>query len=292
MRIVLLGTLGQFPAAAFRGLVTRPGISTVALPGSASAHPDWQLPVQVTGEATTLATLARDAGVPTLHLAGPHADAYAPLTGLRPDLIVVACWPWRLPKALYALPRHGCFNLHPSLLPAYRGPDPLFWQFRDGVETTGVSLHSVIGRLDAGPLVLQCEYPLADGITEREATAALGALAGELLEDFLPRLQSGPLTMRDQDESRASAFTWPTAADFRVTAQGPARRAYNFIRGVADRGQIFMVETLDDRRFQASQALSFDKGMTLPVPWKIEHGELHVQCTPGVLRLPAPSAVA
>jgi methionyl-tRNA formyltransferase len=60
---------------------------------------------------------------------------------LAPDVACVACFDKRIPPALLAMPRHGFLNVHPSLLPAYRGPAPLFWQWRNGETQTGVTVH-------------------------------------------------------------------------------------------------------------------------------------------------------
>ena len=72
------------------------------------------------------------------------------LAALRPEIIVVACFPQLLPDALLSIAPHGGFNLHPSLLPSLRGPEPIFWALRNGFEETGVTAHRLTDHLTPG----------------------------------------------------------------------------------------------------------------------------------------------
>lgn len=291
-RVLLLGTRGRFSAAAFADLLRTTPVSAVAVPGRPLPHPQWNLPVSPPDGDADLAGLAQAADVPVLHVDGPEANGYAPLAEVDAELIFIACWPWRLPASVYSSPRLGCLNLHPSLLPAYRGPDPLFWQFHDGVEAGGVTLHQVAEHLDAGPVALQTEFPLRGGLTEQEASQALGALGGQLALEALARVQRNDLSLRPQEEDNASAFGWPSAEDFRFSARRSARRGYNFIRAMAERGQAFEITALDGRCFRTRDAMGYDADAELGDPWRIQHGELWLQCTPGVLRIPAPRVLS
>ena len=77
------------------------------------------------------------------------------LAALQPDVAFVACFSRRIPKVLLDMPKHGFLNLHPSLLPRYRGPYPLFYCFREGEQETGVTLHFMDEGLDSGDIMLQ-----------------------------------------------------------------------------------------------------------------------------------------
>ena len=94
--------------------------------------------------------LARMAGVPLINLNTPLAACVRAIREAAPEVILVSCFGRRLPQAILEIPSHGCFNFHPSKLPAYRGPVPGFWQFRDGVREFGVSLHRMTEQFDAG----------------------------------------------------------------------------------------------------------------------------------------------
>jgi methionyl-tRNA formyltransferase len=82
------------------------------------------------------------------------------LAGLEPDLIFVAGFPWRLPPELLSLPRLGCINTHPSLLPRYRGPNPLFWQVMNGETEGGLTMHRMDADFDTGPILVQRSFPI------------------------------------------------------------------------------------------------------------------------------------
>ena len=88
---------------------------------------------------------------------------------LAPDVACVACFAQRIPPALLAMPRHGFLNVHPSRLPAYRGPAPLFWQWRHGETQTGVTVHWMDERLDTGPIATQSALTLPDGSSGPQA---------------------------------------------------------------------------------------------------------------------------
>src|SRR6185312_10369836 len=103
----------------------------------------------------------------------------------------VACFSRRLPGTLLRLPRLGCLNVHPSLLPAHRGPDPLFWIFHDGDETGGVTIHLMDEGFDTGPIVLQENVALSDDTTEAVLDLVCARRGGELLAEALFELAAG-----------------------------------------------------------------------------------------------------
>src|SRR5947199_5517629 len=79
----------------------------------------------------------------------------AMITGLAPDLIFCTSFPLRFPPELLALPRLGCVSSHTSLLPKYRGPRPVFWQFVHGETQTGITFHRMDVDLNTGPILIQ-----------------------------------------------------------------------------------------------------------------------------------------
>ncbi len=96
-----------------------------------------------------------------------------------------------LKRTLYAVPHQGTVNLHKSLLPAYRGMPPGFWELHDGVETTGATVHWVDDRLDAGAIVFQRALPIAPFATAGGLAAELDRHATDVLIESLRRLDGG-----------------------------------------------------------------------------------------------------
>jgi methionyl-tRNA formyltransferase len=157
----------------------------------------------------------------------------AELWRLRPDMIVTACFPWRLPPSVLALPPLGCLNIHPSLLPRGRGPDPVFWTFRRGERETGVTVHVTDAGFDTGPILAQAPATMPVGGRAPDLERALMAQGGRLLANVLPAWASGDVVPTPQDERHVTVAPFPASADFEVPASWPAARAFAFAYGVA-----------------------------------------------------------
>lgn len=234
----------------------------------------------------SLRDLAADANAPLLSVARLADPAtLAALAEFAPDAICVACYTQRLPPALLALPRLGCLNAHPSLLPENRGPDPFFWTFHAGAVETGVTIHLMDTGLDTGPILAQARVTLAEGETEDALEARLATLAGDLMAQALAGLASGALIPTPQDAACATTHTWPTADDYAINAKSwSARRAYIFARGVSGRGQPITLIANDGARFRLIEALGYtEQGSDDVAPWRLADESLTLACAPGVL---------
>jgi methionyl-tRNA formyltransferase len=208
-------------------------------------------------------------------------ETYATLAALQADVAVVSCFSRRIPLGLAALPRLGTLNLHPSLLPAYRGPAPLFWALRDGLHTTGVTVHLLDAGLDSGPIVAQQPVALPDGASGAELERVCGEHGGALLLAAMDVLAHGTATPRPQPIA-GDYRPWPTPDDFRIEPMWSARHAFNFIRGTAEWGQPYPV-AVGGESFMLAQALGYDLAATLSTPFERDGRVLRVQCAPGVL---------
>ena len=126
------------------------------------------------------------------------------LCELNPDVIVVASYGLLLPKAVIDCPRYGCLNVHPSLLPRYRGPSPIIAAILDGQATTGVSVMKMDEGLDTGPILAQKEIAIRSEDTTKALTEALFIEGATLLVQVLADLANGRIDPLPQDESMAS----------------------------------------------------------------------------------------
>ena len=163
------------------------------------------------------------------------------------DIACVACWHRPIPYHVLKRPRHGFLNVHPSLLPAYRGPEPLFWQFRAGETRTGVTVHWMDSGLDTGDIAAQKSVRFADGIRVSEAETMCASAGGLLLAEALNALEQEQLERRSQQSG--SYFPAPSLDDFAVDADWPARRAFNFVRAAAEYGFPFHIEVDGEKRW-------------------------------------------
>src|SRR6266704_3654398 len=135
------------------------------------------------------------------------------------------------------IPRLGCLNVHPSLLPANRGPEPLFWTFREGSQRTGVTIHLIDEGVDTGPIVAQEVVEVPDGISYAQLEAQCAALGGTMLARSVWDLYNGVAMPVTQDETKSSYHGFPSDDDFVVpVAEWSARHVYNFICGVGSWG--------------------------------------------------------
>ncbi|MCB0033940.1 MAG: hypothetical protein KDE51_07975, partial [Anaerolineales bacterium] len=161
------------------------------------------------------------------------AETLATLAALRPTVGCVSCFSKRLPTRFLALVPDGFLNMHPSLLPAYRGPAPLFWVLREGQRRNGVTVHMMEAQLDHGDIVGQNSFALADGLSSEELEQQHATAGGRLLVQAIEQLKHGRLQGRPQGEG-GTYYSWPRGADFQLERQWSARRVFNFMRGTAE----------------------------------------------------------
>lgn len=267
VQTVLFGTESVFTGSALAALDAAPGIRldsvVLAAPGA--------IPV-MRGD-----SLARRAG-PRLLWHDDDAGLRDRLAPRRPALLVVACYGRRLASELVGLAGLGV-NLHPSLLPRYRGPDPLFWQLRAGETATGVSVHRLARARDAGDLVGQRPVTLPPG-ADRATLDAL--LAAEAVAELLAWLATTEGAGQAQDASRATRQGWPGAADRRLSCRWPVSRAWNFLRGAAPPGSVFVVAD-GDRAVPVRDAFALEDAPG-PGAWPEADGTLRIGFADGGIR--------
>jgi methionyl-tRNA formyltransferase len=231
-----------------------------------------------------IVTVAWGRGIPVLQIGRLSAPAtLEALAAYAPDVVAVACFDQKFPPELLNVPRFGCLNLHPSLLPAFRGPAPLFWIFRQGESSAGATVHLMAERIDAGPIVAQAPVAVPDGIRGDQLEAQCAAVGAELMAGAIRSLARGTADPRPQDEELSSYFPWPSAEDFVVPVNRPARWAYNFIRGVAHWSGPLAIDVAG-RRLAVRDAVAFEARSRLSADIVREGDEVLVQCAPGVLR--------
>lgn len=248
-RVLFLGMEGAFSSPSLTALLES-GIDVCAVVVPATPLPDQKAPVVRRRERPRVARTMLPLVNSSLHssivqiawrrqipvwevqrLADPEVVAI--LAAYAPDIICVSCFSLLIPRAILELPHLGCLNVHPSLLPANRGPIPLFWTFREGQNTTGVTIHLMDEKMDTGDILVQHAIPVPDGINYDLLEAQCASLGGTLLARTVQELYEGRATRTPQNEIESSYQTFPTNDDFVIdVAEWSARHVYNFIRGV------------------------------------------------------------
>jgi methionyl-tRNA formyltransferase len=173
-----------------------------------------------------------------------NEDVIADLRALVPDVIVVASYGQILPRAVLEIPEQGCLNLHPSLLPRYRGPSPIAGPILAGDEETGTTLMVMVAKMDAGPIVDQARTQIGPEETAGELRARLAATSAQLLLRDLPGWIGGALPTSPQAEGEVTytslvrredaLLDWSAPADFlsrQVRAYNPWPVAHSYWNG-------------------------------------------------------------
>ena len=149
-----------------------------------------------------------------------------------PDFLFSFYYRRMLPTAVLDTARRGAFNLHGSLLPRYRGRCPVNWVIINGERETGVTLHCMVAKADAGDIVAQRRVPIADDDTAASLYGKQTSAAIELMRDIYPRLCAGTAPRIPQDVSQATYFGGRRPADGVVDWRRSARQVYDLVRAV------------------------------------------------------------
>jgi methionyl-tRNA formyltransferase len=207
-RVLFVGMTGSFSLPPLQALLRAPEIEVVGVlaPGQGEPHlverPPLPPGVLQTLQLHNIVQLAWGVGIPVFE-AGSFRDLSA-LAPVQPDVIAVACFPRLLPASFRALARLGAVNVHPSMLPKNRGPDPIGWTLRSGERHTGVTIHLLAGKADAGDILAQAPIDVPLGATRNELEIRCAALGGQLLLEVIRKLAAGTIERVPQDESQAT----------------------------------------------------------------------------------------
>ena len=151
--------------------------------------------------------LAVDAGLSLLQTARVRdAEVIETIASHAPDVIVVAAFGQILPKALLALPKHGCVNVHASLLPAYRGAAPIQHAILRGEAVTGVTIMQMDEGLDTGDMLAKAEVPIAADETGGSLFDKLADCGAALLLATLPAIEAGTISPMAQPEESTTPY--------------------------------------------------------------------------------------
>ena len=195
------------------GIVTSPG-----------AHP------AILGD-NALSRIASHLGVPLLR-AWRINDEHSRMTlaALRPDAVVMASFDQIVGRRALEIPRHGWLNIHPSLLPAYRGPEPVYWALAEGAKETGITLHRAVPRVDSGPILAQAPVAIRDDdtagtLTKRLVETGIGLLP-QALEGLLTDAPGTPPDMARSSYRSSVGHRSLGGADSAVEAERMVRAGY------------------------------------------------------------------
>jgi methionyl-tRNA formyltransferase len=227
-RVLFMGT-PQFAVPALRGLVKH-GYQVIG----AVTQPDRP---QGRGRATApspVKVLADELGLTVFQPERVgHPTFLDVFRGLAPDLVIVAAFGQILPREILFAPKQGCINIHPSLLPKYRGAAPINWALIRGEEKTGVSIMRMDEGVDSGPVLLQEETQIGPEENYGTLHDRLAAMGAELILIALAMLQAGTLQAKPQDDGLATMAPRLHREDGRIRWEKDHRSIVSLIRGLS-----------------------------------------------------------
>ncbi len=159
-------------------------------------------------------------------------EAYEAIAAHAPDVIVVVAYGQLLKKRLLDIPKHGCINIHASLLPILRGAAPINWSIVNGDAQTGVTTMYMDVGMDTGDILLKSEIDIDDTMNSVELGEKISQMGSELLTKTLDMILAGKLVRVKQDEARATYAPIIKKSDGIIDfAKKDARQIHDMVRG-------------------------------------------------------------
>lgn len=230
-------------------------------------------------------TFAQDVGLPvatptTLKGSDEHSD----FTALEADVAVVVAYGLLLPKPVLEAPVHGCFNLHPSLLPRWRGAAPVQRAIMAGDVETGVMVMRMDEGLDTGAVCLAERVAITRDMIAGELHDQLAPLGADLMVRALSALERGSLDCRAQTQEGAIYAAKVDKSEARIDWALPAADVHNHIRGLAPfPGAWFELEAGGSR--ERVKVLSCEHAEGAGVSGEVLDAALLIACGEGAVRL-------
>lgn len=158
---------------------------------------------------------------------------FSPSTLPTVDLYVVFAYGLLIPKVILDLPTHGTLNIHPSLLPKYRGPTPVQTALINGDTETGVTIMALDTGMDSGPILHQIKVAIDDNDSMTTLTDKLTKNAIPILLDLIPKWVDKKITATPQDHSSATICKLLSRDDGKIDWGKTSNEIYNLYRGLA-----------------------------------------------------------
>ena len=232
-------------------------------------------PVQLAAEALK---------IPVLHPANfKSADDVEKFRAHNADVAIVIAYGLLLPKEILGAPKHGCLNLHASLLPRWRGAAPINRAIMAGDEETGVAVMQMDQGLDTGPVALEQQVKIAPDMTAGELHDKLADAGADLVTRVLAALSTTGLQFTPQEKEGVAYAKKIDKNETRVDWSKPAREVHNHIRGLSPfPGAWFELPGAKPLRVRALRSmLAEGKGR----PGEILDNHLTIACGDGAVKL-------
>lgn len=211
------------------------------------------------------------------------------LKSLNPDIIVVVAFRI-LPKEVYTLPKLGCFNIHASLLPKYRGAAPINWAIINGDSLTGLTSFLIQEKVDTGNILLQKVIPIPEGATAGDLHDLMAPQAAQLACDTCDLLLKGNFKPIQQDDSQATLAPKIFSHTAKINFNDYAEKVRNFIHGHSPTPGAWTI--FDGKKLKIFRAEYEKCSCSIPEPfltlekpgqYLIHNSQFVVRCAVGVI---------
>ncbi|NQV18079.1 MAG: methionyl-tRNA formyltransferase [Armatimonadetes bacterium] len=157
------------------------------------------------------------------------------LNDIKPDIIIAVAYGGFLKKEIRKLPGFGCINLHPSLLPKYRGSSPISYALFNDEKVTGNTVIKIVAKMDAGPILFQREVKIKENECYTELYKRLSKEGAEDILQVLERFEKGEIKQKKQDENKATLTQKIMKEDLIIDWHNPAKSIHSKVRGLAEK---------------------------------------------------------
>ena len=219
-------------------------------------------------------------------------DALSELREIKADVYVVCAYGSFLPESIFNLPKLYSINIHPSLLPKYRGAAPINWALINGEAKAGVSIFKINNSMDAGEIASIKELDISSDDNAQTLSAKLSGLSGEMILEVIDEIVKDKITFTPQDKSKVSLARALKKEDGLIIWNKDAQEVHNLIRGTSGwPGAYFFfkdkrIKVLKSRVVEVASDLLEDRDYK-PSEVALAHKKqgLVVKCKNGYIRL-------
>jgi methionyl-tRNA formyltransferase len=212
------------------------------------------------------------------------AQAEAEFRAHHADAAVVVAYGMILPQAILDAPRYGCFNLHGSLLPRWRGAAPINRAIMAGDTETGVMVMKMDAGLDTGDVAMAARLAITEAMTAGDLHDALAPLGGELMVQAIAALERGQLPLTRQSDQGASYAAKIDKAEARIDWNRPAHAVLRHIHGLSPFPGAWAEIAIDGQPARI-KILRCEKVERSGLPGDLLDEHLVVACAEGAIRI-------
>ena len=220
-------------------------------------------------------------------VSGNDPEAISRLTVLAPDVICVSAFPWVLGREMLQTAHHARLNVHPSLLPRHRGPNPLLWLYYHNDLCTGVTIHIMNERADAGDILAQQSFDLPRGFPVDRLYYKNALCGSQLLVQVLGELEGGRAKHEVQDERSATYAPRMARGTAMVKFQEwDVERVWHFLAGLCPRRREPLQE-VSGRKVRYESVLGYTPGDCLRLAGTVQRASFgwNLYCRDGSVQL-------